>query len=138
MHTCTHRTCTSGSEIGQTDCASARCVQATAEDQQTAPSLRYVPNFVRKALGMDNRRTEAHVVPRDANVAAAVLPSLSRRPLRPQPPPTPFQTVCSAYGRVIKHAAPYRYFVQILRDDNMMRTRIKSRSKEDDRQFGTC
>jgi hypothetical protein len=60
---------------GQRDCASACCVQATAEDQQAELPPRYVPNFVRKALGMDNRRTEAHVVPRDANVAAAVLPS---------------------------------------------------------------
>ncbi len=94
----------------QRDCASACYVQATAEDLHTEPSPRYVPNFVRKALGMGSRRTEAHFVPRDANVAAAVLPSLSRTPLPPQSPPTPCQTMCSAYGRDIKHTTQCRVF----------------------------
>ena len=79
-------------KIGQRDCGSACCVQATAEDQQAEPSPRYVPTFVRKALRMGNRRTEAHVVPRDANVDAAVLPfrpkhhcRRSHHPLRAKP-----------------------------------------------------
>ena len=41
-------------------------------------------------------------------------------------------------GKGIKHITQYRYFVQILHDDKMMRTRVKSCSEEDDRQFGTC
>jgi hypothetical protein len=123
---------------GQRDCASACCVQATAEDQQTEPSPRVVPNFERKALGMGNRRTEAHVVPRDANVAAAVLPFRPKHHCRRSHHPLRAKPCVVRMGEVSNTPHGVGYFVQILRDDKMMRTRIKSRSEEDDRQFGTC
>ena len=93
----------------QTGSASACYVQATAKDQQTEPSPRYVPNFVRKALRMDNRRSEAHVVPGAANVAAAVLPQLSQTPLPPQ------ATARSVSNHVVRmkeftNTAQYRVF----------------------------
>jgi hypothetical protein len=112
-------------------------VQATAEDRQTEPSLRYVPNFVRTALGMDKRRTEAHVVPRGANVAAAVLPSRPKHRCRRSHHPLLFKPREVRMGELLNTPHNIGYFVQILRDDNMMRTRIKSRS-EDGRLFGTC
>ena len=113
-------------------------VQATAEDQQAEPSPRYVPNFVRKALRMDNRRTEAHVVPRDANVDAAVLPLRPKHHCRRSHHPVRVKPCAVRMGEVSNTPHSVGYFVQILRDDKIMRTRIKSRSEEDDRQFGTC
>ncbi len=100
-------------------------MQATSEDQQTEPSPRYVPNFVRTA-------TKAHVT------MAAVLPFRPKHHCRRSHHPLRAKPCVVRMGKVSNTPHSVGYFVQILCDDNMTLTRVKSRSEEDDRQLGTC
>jgi hypothetical protein len=58
--------------------------------------------------GQSSHRGARCAARRERRCSCAALSS--QTPLPPQPPPTPCQTACSAYGRGIKHATQYREF----------------------------
>jgi hypothetical protein len=60
------------------------------------------------AHGQSAHRGARCAARRERRCSCAALSS--QTPLPPQPPPSPCQTVCSAYGRAVKHTTQYRKF----------------------------
>ncbi len=58
--------------------------------------------------GQSSPRGTRYAARRERRCSCAALSS--QTPLPPQPPPTPCQTMCSAYGRGIKHTTQCRVF----------------------------